>query len=184
MRQSALFEVQGIGAMQRSDVLQALDSVLEPWRFKDYCPNGLQVEGRADIRRIVTGVTASAALIDAAIALQADAILVHHGYFWKNEDPRAPGMKKSRLAQLLAHDINLIAYHLPLDAHPMLGNNATLARVLDITPFYAILRAIPSFAGTQVWGVLGMGGAVVLIAFLSWLDKSPVKSIRYRSTFG
>lgn len=120
--------------MQRSDVLQALDSVLEPWRFKDYCPNGLQVEGRADIRRIVTGVTASAALIDAAIALQADAILVHHGYFWKNEDPRVLGMKKSRLAQLLAHDINLIAYHLPLDAHPTLGNNATLARVLGITP--------------------------------------------------
>ena len=87
--------------MQRSDVLQALDSVLEPWRFKDYCPNGLQVEGRADIRRIVTGVTASAALIDAAIALQADAILVHHGYFWKNEDPRVLGMKKSRLAQFL-----------------------------------------------------------------------------------
>ena len=79
--------------MQRSDVLQALDSVLEPWRFKDYCPNGLQVEGRADIRRIVTGVTASAALIDAAIAPQADAILVHHGYFWKNEDPRVLGMK-------------------------------------------------------------------------------------------
>ena len=133
VRQSALFEVQGIGAMQRSDVLQALDSVLEPWRFKDYRPNGLQVEGRADIRRIVTGVTASAALlIDAAIALQADAILVHHGYFWKNEDPRVLGMKIPP-GRLLAHDINLIAYHLPLDAHPTLGINATLARVLGIT---------------------------------------------------
>lgn len=120
--------------MQRSEVLHALDSLLEPWRFKDYCPNGLQVEGRNDVRRIITGVTASAALIDAAIALQADTILVHHGYFWKNEDPRVLGMKKSRLARLLSHDINLIAYHLPLDAHPTLGNNAMLARVLGITP--------------------------------------------------
>ena len=118
--------------MQRSDLLQALDALLEPWRFKDYCPNGLQVEGRASVQRVVTGVTASAALIEAAIAVGADTVLVHHGYFWKNEDPRVIGMKKSRLARLLAHDINLIAYHLPLDAHPVLGNNAQLAAVLGL----------------------------------------------------
>ncbi len=118
--------------MQRSDLLQALDALLEPWRFKDYCPNGLQVEGRARVQRVVTGVTASAALIEAAIAVGADTVLVHHGYFWKNEDPRVIGMKKSRLARLLAHDINLIAYHLPLDAHPVLGNNAQLAAVLGL----------------------------------------------------
>jgi len=105
---------------------------LEPDCFKDYSPNGLQVEGRTDIRHLVTGVTASQALIDAAIAQQADAILVHHGYFWGNEAPQIRGMKKRRLQALLRHDINLLAYHLPLDAHPQLGNNVQLARLLDI----------------------------------------------------
>ncbi|WP_024304057.1 Nif3-like dinuclear metal center hexameric protein [Pseudogulbenkiania sp. MAI-1] len=116
--------------MQLSELQRVLDAQLEPWRFKDYAPNGLQVEGRAEVRTIVTGVTASQALIDAAIAQQADAILVHHGYFWKNEDPRLVGIKKRRLQSLLAHDISLLAYHLPLDAHPELGNNAQLAREL------------------------------------------------------
>lgn len=115
------------------EILSLLDATLEPWRFQDYCPNGLQVEGAAHVRRIVTGVTASQALIDAAIARQADALLVHHGYFWKGEDARITGMKKARLNKLLAHDISLIAYHLPLDAHPELGNNARLARQLGLT---------------------------------------------------
>lgn len=114
------------------EVLSLLDATLEPSRFQDYCPNGLQVEGRQHVRRIVTGVTASAALIDAAIARQADLVLVHHGYFWKGEDPRITGMKRSRLNKLLAHDISLLAYHLPLDAHPELGNNAQLAKLLDL----------------------------------------------------
>lgn len=116
------------------EVLSLLDATLEPARFQDYCPNGLQVEGKAHVRRIVTGVTASAALIDAAIARKADALLVHHGYFWKGEDPRITGMKRQRLNKLLAHDISLIAYHLPLDAHPTLGNNAQLARQLELVP--------------------------------------------------
>ena len=103
-----------------------------PDGFKDYSPNGLQVEGRTAIRHLVTGVTASQALIDAAIARQADAILVHHGYFWGNEPPQIRGMKKRRLQALLRHDINLLAYHLPLDAHPQLGNNVQLARLLDM----------------------------------------------------
>ncbi|HEX6590787.1 MAG TPA: Nif3-like dinuclear metal center hexameric protein, partial [Moraxellaceae bacterium] len=109
------------------EVLSLLDATLEPGRFQDYCPNGLQVEGNAHVRRVVTGVTASAALIDAAIARKADALIVHHGYFWKGEDARITGMKRSRLNKLLAHDISLIAYHLPLDAHVELGNNAQLA---------------------------------------------------------
>ncbi|PHV11284.1 Nif3-like dinuclear metal center hexameric protein [Chitinimonas sp. BJB300] len=96
-------------------------------RFRDYAPNGVQVEGRAEVRRLLCGVTASEALIDAAIAWQADAILVHHGYFWKNEDARIVGMKKRRLTKLLRNDISLLAYHLPLDAHAELGNNAQLA---------------------------------------------------------
>lgn len=108
------------------------DALLQPERFSDYCPNGLQVEGRAQVRRLVSGVTASQALLESAVAAQADAILVHHGYFWKGEMPQLVGMKRRRLALLLQHDISLIAYHLPLDAHAELGNNVQLARQLGI----------------------------------------------------
>ncbi len=101
-------------------------------RFKDYCPNGLQVEGRAEISKIVTGVTASMALLEAAQKKKADLILVHHGYFWKNEDPRVIGIKRNRLSFLLQNNLNLMAYHLPLDAHPTLGNNVQLGRLLGI----------------------------------------------------
>lgn len=113
--------------MQREDLRAYLDSLLEAPRFRDYCPNGLQVEGRSETKRILCGTTASQALIDAAIERQADAILVHHGWFWKGEDGRVTGFRKQRMAALLKHDINLFAYHLPLDAHPVLGNNAQLA---------------------------------------------------------
>lgn len=116
--------------MQREALRTYLDSLLEASRFKDYCPNGLQVEGKAEVQRILCGATASQALIDAAIDWQADAILVHHGWFWKNEDGRLTGFRKQRMAALLKHDINLFAYHLPLDAHPQLGNNAQLAQRL------------------------------------------------------
>lgn len=118
--------------MLLNDLVRALDDLLQPARFSDYCPNGLQVQGRAEVTRIVSGVTASEALIDAAIADGADAILVHHGYFWKGESPVLTGMKRRRIAKLLAHDISLLAYHLPLDAHPALGNNAQLARLLGL----------------------------------------------------
>lgn len=103
-------------------------------RFKDYCPNGLQVEGRAEILKIVTGVTASMALLEAAKQANADLVLVHHGYFWRNEDARVIGIKRNRLAFLLNNDLNLMAYHLPLDAHPEFGNNVQLGRMLGITP--------------------------------------------------
>ncbi len=118
--------------MLLSDLVSRLDTLLQPGGFRDYAPNGLQVEGRGEVRRIVTGVTASQALIDAAIADGADALLVHHGYFWKGEDARVVGIKQARLKALLTHDISLIAYHLPLDAHVELGNNAGLGRALGL----------------------------------------------------
>jgi dinuclear metal center protein, YbgI/SA1388 family len=111
-----------------------LDGTLEPHRFKDYCPNGLQVEGRPQVAHIIAGVTASQALLQAAVDRGADTLLVHHGWFWKNEDPRVRGTRRTRLALALAHDLNLFAYHLPLDAHPRYGNNAQLARVLGLQP--------------------------------------------------
>lgn len=101
-------------------------------KISDYCPNGLQVEGRPQVRRIVSGVTASQALLDAAVDAHADVVLVHHGYFWKNEDPRIVGMKQRRLKTLLNNDISLLAYHLPLDVHPEVGNNVQLARMLGL----------------------------------------------------
>lgn len=115
--------------MQREELRNYLDMVLEVPRFKDYCPNGLQVEGRSEVALLVCGVTASQALIDRAIERKADGILVHHGYFWKGEDSRITGVRKARLGALIKNDINLYAYHLPLDAHPLLGNNAQLAAV-------------------------------------------------------
>ena len=114
------------GTVSRDGLLQRFDALLAPARFKDYGPNGLQVEGRAEIGHIVSGVTASRALIEAAIAARADAIFVHHGLFWRGHDGRVTGWLRQRLALLLAHDISLFAYHLPLDAHPELGNNAQL----------------------------------------------------------
>ncbi len=116
----------------RQQLLQAFDALLQPTRFKDYGPNGLQVEGRSEVKKIVSGVTASRALIEAAIDAQADAIFVHHGLFWRGQSGTVTGWMKQRLALLLAHDINLFAYHLPLDAHPTLGNNAQLGRVLGL----------------------------------------------------
>jgi dinuclear metal center YbgI/SA1388 family protein len=115
------------------ELVDYLNSELDIGRFRDYCPNGLQVEGRQEINTLVTGVTASMALLDAAVAAGADAILVHHGYFWKGEDCCITGMKRRRLQRLLESETSLLAYHLPLDAHPVLGNNAQLARVLGFT---------------------------------------------------
>lgn len=116
----------------RTDLELYLNTLLDVARYKDYAPNGLQVEGVAQVRHIVTGVTASMALIDAAIERGADTLLVHHGYFWRGEDARVIGMKQRRLKKLLAHNINLLAYHLPLDGHAELGNNAQLARQLGL----------------------------------------------------
>jgi len=121
--------------------------------FNDYCPNGLQVEGKSEIRKLVAGVTASQAFIEQAVAQDADAILVHHGYFWKNENASIVGLKKKRIARLLQCDVSLLAYHLPLDAHGDYGNNVALARVL----------------GLQVDGCVQQGSAKGLL----WYGKLP-----------
>ncbi len=121
-----------MNSVSTREVCAWIASTLDVSSFSDYCPNGLQVEGKARVSHIIAGVTASQALIEIAIARGADALLVHHGWFWKGEDPCVLGTRKKRLAQLLAHDINLLAYHLPLDAHPTLGNNAQLANVLGL----------------------------------------------------
>lgn len=114
------------------ELVDYTNGLLQSNSFSDYCPNGLQVEGRPQVRTIVSGVTASLALLEAAAAAGADAVLVHHGYFWKGEDARVTGMRRARLRQLLTTDTSLLAWHLPLDAHAELGNNAQLARVLGL----------------------------------------------------
>ncbi|MBR7887980.1 Nif3-like dinuclear metal center hexameric protein [Marinomonas sp. A79] len=131
-----------------------LNNTLSSNRFKDYAPNGLQVEGKKDIKRVVTGVTACQALIDEAIAFQADAIVVHHGYFWKNEDPRVVGMKYRRLSALIKHDINLYGYHLPLDAHPTMGNNAGLADAIGLTQREGLQAGVALEDAIGIVGVL------------------------------
>ncbi len=133
--------------IDRAALLAACNAELHPERFKDYGPNGLQVEGCARISKLVSGVTASRALIEAAIEANADAIFVHHGLFWRGQDGTVTGWMKERLRLLLSHDINLLAYHLPLDAHPTLGNNAQLGKMLG-------LHAIGRF-GDQDMGFIG-----------------------------
>ena len=114
-------------------LIESLDDWMQPETFRDYAPNGLQVCGRTEIRRVALGVTASQAVIDAAVEWNADALLVHHGYFWKNESPCLTGMKGARVRKLMAHDLNLLAYHLPLDCHRSFGNNVTLLNQLGWT---------------------------------------------------
>lgn len=118
--------------MNHYELENIVNQQLNSGAFSDYAPNGLQVEGRTDVKTLITGVTACQALVDEAVARNADAILVHHGYFWKSEPAVIKGMKRNRLRALLANDINLYGWHLPLDAHPTLGNNAQLAKLLDI----------------------------------------------------
>ncbi|KPK56053.1 MAG: metal-binding protein [Thiotrichales bacterium SG8_50] len=118
--------------VQLLDLVAYANDLLEIERFDDYCPNGLQVEGRGDVNKIVSGVTASLALVEAAVAAGANVLLVHHGYFWRGEDPRLIGLKYRRLRGLFEAEISLVAYHLPLDAHPVLGNNAQLAERLGL----------------------------------------------------
>lgn len=137
--------------IERQQLLQTFDTLLQPERFKDYGPNGLQVEGRPQVGKLVSGVTASLALIEAAVGAGADAILVHHGLFWRGHDGRITGWLRQRLGLLMQHNINLFAYHLPLDAHPELGNNAQLGQHLG---FVAQARF-----GEQQLGWLGLAPA-------------------------
>ena len=133
--------------MLNTELEALVNQLLNAENFKDYAPNGLQVEGRSEIQKVVTGVTASQALLDEALRLEADAILVHHGYFWKSESPVIKGMKRQRVKTLLANDINLFGWHLPLDAHPELGNNAQLAKLFNIEVKGEIAQLLP-------WGEL------------------------------
>lgn len=133
--------------MLNTELEAVVNQKLNSQQFKDYAPNGLQVEGRTEITKIVTGVTACQALLDEAVRLNADAIIVHHGYFWKNEPQVIKNMKRQRLKTLLTHDINLFGWHLPLDAHAELGNNIQLARLLNIEPQGEIQPLVP-------WGLL------------------------------
>lgn len=134
-------------SVNRDDLSLYLDDHLQVARIKDYCPNGLQVQGKPIIKTLVSGVTASLALIEEAIALKADAIMVHHGWFWKNDDARVIGQLHSRLKLLMDHEINLFAFHLPLDVHPVLGNNAQLAKVMGWKPLKGSER---SFLGSAL----------------------------------
>lgn len=137
--------------MNNLELEQLLNQTLNSNQISDYAPNGLQVEGKANIKKIITGVTASQALIDYTVSQQADALLVHHGYFWKSETPCIRGMKGKRIKTLLINDINLYGYHLPLDVHPELGNNAQLAKLLGIENLRPLENNTPSI---PVWGEL------------------------------
>ena len=148
-----------MASVTREALTQYLDELLKPEGFKDYCPNGLQVEGRNEIATLVCGVTANQALLDLAVAERADAILVHHGWFWRGESGAVTGVKRNRLKTLLSHDINLYAYHLPLDAHPSLGNNAGLARALGWTRTGTF--------GEQDLGCLGVPDADATVATIT-----------------
>ena len=114
------------------DIIQWCDQTLKSPEFKDYAPNGLQIEGKTEVRKILAAVTASQDAIDAAIRENADLLLVHHGYFWKGEAYPITGMRGKRIKSLIQHDISLLAYHLPLDSHPSLGNNAAIADLLKL----------------------------------------------------
>lgn len=138
--------------MNNLELERLLNDYLKPERIKDYCPNGLQVEGKAKVKKVVTGVTACQALIDAAIAQNADAILVHHGYFWRGEPLSLRGMKYKRIKALIENGINLYAYHLPLDIHPEVGNNVQLAACLGIELKGGLEAGNPE--SLPLWGLL------------------------------
>jgi dinuclear metal center YbgI/SA1388 family protein len=148
--------------------------LLKPEKIKDYCPNGLQVEGKKKVNKIVTGVTASQALIDYAVSINADAILVHHGYFWKGESPCLTGMKRKRIHTLLQHDINLYAYHLPLDIHPILGNNVQLGKLLGIIDILPLEENNPQSLVMQGKFEAGINPIELIRLLNSKLVKNPL----------
>lgn len=167
----------------RQSFLEHINQLLRVEQFKDYAPNGLQIEGVDDIHSICTAVTASESVIDKAIQLKADALLVHHGYFWKGETPEIVGMKKRRIQKLLSHDINLFAYHLPLDCHKEFGNNACLAKILNLNVLESFeINGNPDL----LWfGTLGKEISVETFAFhiSQQLGRSPllVKALKNQS---
>lgn len=153
-------------------MLKWLQETLQPERFSDYCPNGLQVEGREQVNKLATGVTANQEVLDAAIAWGADAILVHHGYFWKGEAQPVVGMKRRRLAALLGNDVSLLAYHLPLDAHPSLGNNARLGELMSISDVQPLQPG--DSAGVGNVGALSTTAGALSERLQSITDRQPL----------
>ncbi|MCB5190290.1 Nif3-like dinuclear metal center hexameric protein [Methylobacillus arboreus] len=160
--------------MKLKELIDYTGQFLEVDRFRDYCPNGLQVQGRSEVGKLVSGVTASMALLDAAKTAGADAILVHHGYFWRNESPVVTGIKHARLKFLLQHDISLLAYHLPLDAHQALGNNARLGQIMGIV--------LEGWAGEQ--GLIAHGELENETALGAFADKLGHQLRRTPQVFG
>jgi dinuclear metal center YbgI/SA1388 family protein len=158
----------------RQALLSACTELLQPARFKDYGPNGLQVEGAETIRHIVSGVTASRALIEAAIDAKADAIFVHHGLFWRGQDGTVTGWMKQRLQLLLANNINLLAYHLPLDAHPELGNNAQLGKRLGLQVQAAFGEQDLGLWGTRTDGQTFADANALAAVVSTVLQREPV----------
>lgn len=157
-----------------NDLVSHCDALLQVSDFQDYCPNGLQVQGRGEVRHLVSGVSASLALIEAAIAAGADALLVHHGWFWNGEDPRVVGMKQRRLKRLLESDLSLIAYHLPLDGHGDLGNNAQLGRLLGLNMEGRFGKGPDG--GIAAWGSLpgALNGAALAALIGQRLGREPL----------
>lgn len=147
-----------------------LDQCLQPGRFRDYCPNGLQVEGRETVSRLATGVTACQQFLDEAIAWGADALLVHHGYFWRGEPSPVVGMKRRRLATLLGNGVSLFAYHLPLDAHPRFGNNACLGRLMGID--LDRQESLQPGADDGVGSIATLARAVPAAAFVASIEEA------------
>ena len=167
--------------MLLNTLINILDCELNSEDINDYSPNGLQVEGKNEVTKIVCGVTASLALIEQAISLKADAILVHHGYFWKGESPIIVGMKKRRLQLLLKHNISLISYHLPIDVHPSLGNNAQIGKLLCLENVQSILAIKP--VGIVMTGVLSKPTSHQGVSdTLSSLLNRPIVSVGNKSS--
>jgi|OM-RGC.v1.010430528 dinuclear metal center protein, YbgI/SA1388 family len=166
--------------LQRVEFEKRLKSLLTPHLFRDYAPNGLQVEGKDTISKVVTGVTASQALIDRAIELEADALVVHHGYFWKGEAPEIKGMKYRRISALIKNDINLFGYHLPLDAHPTYGNNSGLAVALSLSDFSSLEQGKPLNESIGLVGELAQPESG--LAFKARVEKAVGRDVLFEQT--
>lgn len=160
--------------MQLIELRNYLDTLLDASRLKDYCPNGLQVEGRPEVARVLCGVTASQALLDRAVAGGYDAVFVHHGYFWKGEDGTITGFRRQRLRTLLANDISLFAYHLPLDVHPELGNNAQLGRLMGWQAEARFADQDLGWIGRPAAGADGETAACIARSIAARLGRDPL----------
>lgn len=160
--------------VERSTLVDYCNQLLQSDAFQDYCPNGLQVEGAQQVKRLVTGVTASQALVDAAVSAGAQMLLVHHGYFWKGEGSTITGIKQRRLKMLLTHDLNLLAYHLPLDVHGGVGNNVQLARLMGWSVLGGLEPGNPRSVGLHGELADAVDGATLAGQLANALGREPL----------